>query len=131
MRLSASVGTNLIGTPLRTTGTGALNRYGPAAADAVPDLIRAMKLGDADTRDAIIRTLVAIGTRAEPAVPALAAALSDPDPRVRQIAAEALGRFGSLAASAEPALSKALDDSNADVRKAASDALLSILQAGK
>jgi HEAT repeat protein len=116
---------------VRLAASTALDRYGPAAKDAVPDLIRSIRASDADMRIAAMRTLANIGTDAQPAVPALAAALSDADERVRQVAAEVLDRFGPLAISAAPALRAALDDANADVRKAASEALLSVLQAEK
>jgi len=105
----------------------ALDRFGPAAKDAVLPLIPRLQAPDAELRIAIIKTLTGIGQASAPAVPAITALLRDPDSRVRTAAAESLGRFGSLARSAVDALEVATDDSSPEVRKAASDAILSIL----
>ncbi|HLN31507.1 MAG TPA: HEAT repeat domain-containing protein [Gemmataceae bacterium] len=113
---------------VRLAAASALQRYGPLAKPAVPDLIRAMRASDAEMRVAAMRTLETTGKAAQPGIPALATALRDPDPRVRQAAAEVLGKFGPLALSAEVALRRSLSDDNPDVRRAASDALLDILR---
>jgi HEAT repeat protein len=104
----------------------ALDRLGPAAHDAVPDLIRALGASDAEKRRATIRTLTSIGTAATPAVPGLGRALSDPEAGVRHDAAVLLGKLGPAAAAAEPALQRALADSDPDVRQAVSAALLKV-----
>jgi HEAT repeat protein len=113
---------------VRLSASQALDRYGPAAEEAVPELIQATRTSDAEMRIAAMHTLEKIGAGAKGAVPAVAAALSDPDAAVRRAAAQTLGQFGALAASAEPALRKAMDDPDSDVRNAAGDALLSILR---
>jgi HEAT repeat protein len=111
----------------RLAAAATLEHYGRDATAAVPDLIRATSVGDAEIRIAVIHAIEAIGADdARSAVPALAQALSDPDDRVRQAAAEALGGFGSVAKSAEPALRRALDDKEPTVRRAASSALLNL-----
>jgi HEAT repeat protein len=103
-----------------------LERFGPAAAAAVPTLIQGVNCGDPDNRIAVMKTLMAIGDAAIPAVPALAQALTHDDVRVRRQAADTLIRFGTAAKPAEPALRKALNDSDPDVRRAAADALLNL-----
>jgi len=111
----------------RLAAAATLEHYGKDAAAAVPDLIRATSVGDAEIRVAVIHALEAVGAEeARSAVPALAQALSDRDDRVRQAAAEVLGSFGPVAQNAEPALRRALDDKEATVRKAASSALLNL-----
>ncbi len=116
---------------LGLAATTALERYGPAAASAIPDLIEASRTTDVVLRVAALKTIAGIGSGAESAVPAVATALQDQEPRVRQTAAEVLGQFGPLARDAEPALRAALNDSSGDVRRAVSDALLNILQVGE
>lgn len=108
----------------RAAAALALERYGPAAAPAVPALTRAVNEGDTDVRTGSIQALVAIGKEAAPAVPAIAQALSDPNPRIRRAAAEALSRLSVRVDAAVEALQKALNDPDPDVRHFASDALL-------
>jgi HEAT repeat protein len=107
-----------------------LEKYGPPAKAAVPDMARAVDVGDAEIRVAVIRALEAVDPRdprdAQPAIPALSKALAHPDVRVRRAAAEALSRFGPLARDAEPALRRALDDREDVVRKAAAEALINL-----
>jgi len=111
----------------RLAAAATLEHYGKDAAAAVPALIRATSVGDAEIRIAVIHAIEAIGAdKAQSAVPALAQALSDPDDRVRQAAAETLGSFGTEAQTAEPALRRALDDKEPTVRRAASSALLNL-----
>jgi HEAT repeat protein len=109
---------------VRLASALALERYGPAARDAVTALAAAVRGGDTGTRLAVIRVLVAVGTEARSALPALATALSDPEPAVRSNAARALSRFGPARGKIVEALRKALDDPDAQVRQAAADALL-------
>jgi HEAT repeat protein len=116
----------------RLAAAATLDHYGKDAAAAVPDLTRAIGVGDSEIRVAVIHALEAIGSEdARSAVPALAQALNDPDDRVRQAAAETLGSFGPAAQSAEPALRRALDDKENTVRKAASSALLNLRNSQK
>jgi HEAT repeat protein len=121
--------------------TKALERYGPAAKAAIPDLILALRATDARKRLAAIAALEGIGTDAKTAIPALSVALTDVDMDVRRAAADLLAKFGPAAAGAEPALRRALEQSlielsdpnervreqAAKVRQAVSDAMLSIM----
>ncbi|MCI0458128.1 MAG: HEAT repeat domain-containing protein [Gemmataceae bacterium] len=109
-----------------------LGGFGAEAKGAVPALIRATGVGDAEMRVKAITTLGTLGAEvASPAVPALIAALGHPDERVRREAARSLGKFGAAARPARDALRRALDDPDAEARAAASDALLSIPAEGK
>jgi hypothetical protein len=105
----------------------ALERWGPRAAAAVPDLTHWVSHGDPEGREGAIRALERIGEAAQPAIPAIAAELGNADVRVRRAAAAVLGRFGPDARAAVPALRRALDDSDEEVRRRASEALLNIL----
>jgi HEAT repeat protein len=112
---------------LRLAATTALERYGPAARAAVPDLLVAMRCTDAEVRMGAIRTLGAVGEpSAHRIVPALAEALTDSDARVREMAAVVLGKFGPAAREAADVLERALQDRNADVQKASGEALLKV-----
>ncbi len=121
----------------------ALERFGPAAREAVPALAWRARDGDGDIRIAAMRALEAIGTDAAPALPSIALNLvpksreeldrqpgprTDPLPpaRVRVAAADTLGRFGGLAEQAVPVLQRSLSDYDADVRRAASEAILKV-----
>jgi HEAT repeat protein len=114
----------------RMAAAATLEKYGPPAKAAVPEMARAVDVGDAEIRVAVIRALEAVDPRdprdAQPAIPALSKALAHPDVRVRRAAAEALSRFGPLARDAEPALRRALDDREDVVRKAAAEALINL-----
>jgi HEAT repeat protein len=107
----------------------ALASYGSYAAPAVPALAAAVNKGDAESRIAMMRTLVAIGPAAASATPAMAQELTNPDARVRRAAAASLGQFGPAASAAIPALRQALFDIDEEVRRNAADALLSIIPA--
>ncbi|MDB6067028.1 MAG: lyase HEAT-like repeat proteinHEAT repeat protein, partial [Pedosphaera sp.] len=101
----------------------ALGSMGPAAAEAVPALVRS--LGDTNplTRCYAIGGLGRIHSRPEIVVSALVKCLGDQDARVRWLAADAIGAFGSDAKPAVPDLLKSLDDSNATVKTYAKDTL--------
>ena len=103
-----------------------LGRIGPAAKDAVPALIAALKDEDGDVRMEVVRTLREIGPAAEDAVPALITALKDEIWDVRGSAANALREIGPAAEDAVPALITALKDEIWDVRGSAADALREI-----
>jgi HEAT repeat protein len=107
------------------TALAALERYGPAAKDAVPALGEVVKGdGDAGVRLAAIKALLAVGTDARKARSELRAVLVGGDASVRAAAARALGRLGATEPESKEALRKALTDSDAGVREAASEALL-------
>jgi len=83
---------------------------GPGAgvgADALPDLVRSLKLRDPAARARAATALGRMGPAAKEAVPGLAAALKDRDLSVRAAAAYALGRIGPEAKPALPALEAA------------------------
>jgi HEAT repeat protein len=98
----------------------ALARLGPARAEALPGLVRALSAGQARERAAAARTLGLL--QAREAVPALAGALGDDEAAVRAQAALALARVGE--AGAAPAeLRAALRDEHPWVREEAARAL--------
>jgi HEAT repeat protein len=103
--------------------SGALARIGPAAAQAVPVLLEALRSPDADRRWRAARTLGRIGPAAEAAVEPLAQALTDENGAVRQHAARALGRIGAAARPAAGALQRATADPDKSVRREALAAL--------
>jgi hypothetical protein len=67
--------------PRRIEAARLLAGLGPAAAPAVPDLIRALEGGDRDLSTAAANTLGAIGAAAESALPALETAAKEEDVR--------------------------------------------------
>ncbi len=101
---------------IRRRAAGALADLGPAAAPAVPDLIKALS----DVRE--VRMLAAdalgkIGPASAPAVPELTRLLADDWQGNRSAAAEALGNIGPAAAPAIPVLTTVLlTDKEATVR---------------
>jgi HEAT repeat protein len=109
---------------VRLSAFAALQRYGPAAGDAVPGLVRALDSPDAEMRLLTLQTLAAIGKNARPAAPALVMALSAKEARVRHAAAVTLGKLGPAEGATAAALRQALSDPDAAVREAAGIALL-------
>ena len=93
----------------RAVGAGILEELGPKAASAVPDLIVALKVSDAEVRIAVADALKAIGAQ-------LTTGLKDPASEVRFAAADTLGHLGLPASAALPALVIALKDPDEDVR---------------
>ncbi|HYT88393.1 MAG TPA: HEAT repeat domain-containing protein [Gemmataceae bacterium] len=109
-----------------------LKSFGADAKAAVPDLIAATRVGDAEARVAALQTLASVGVAdAASSIPAVIDALGNTDARVRRTAAETLGSFGRSASAAVLPLRQLLQDEDAEVRRAASDALLSIQPIGK
>lgn len=101
-----------------------LERFGPAAHEAAPFLVRAVDAGTPAVRRGAIRVLGAIGSMAgEPAAQRLIAALRDPDPSLREAAAVALGQMTWHARAAAPELVRALEDESPAVSAAAQAAL--------
>jgi HEAT repeat protein len=91
---------------LRLGAVLALKRLGPAAKDAVPELVQAMsKEPQVDTRREIFFALAAIGP-SEEAVPELIKSLSHENVKVRNGATYALGKIGPPAKSALPTLKR-------------------------
>lgn len=70
-----------------------LGNIGPAAAEAVPALIDALKDPDEIVRQKAAQALENIGPAAAEALPALTDALEDPDEIVRRCAAVLLKRL--------------------------------------
>lgn len=104
----------------------ALGKFGPAAKDAVPALIKTLRASDVRKRLVAARTLGKIGPAAKDAVPSLMKALGDEDSNVRSAAARGLGKIGPEAKDTVPALMKAVGDLNEVVRRDAVAALGSI-----
>lgn len=71
-----------------------LGRMGPAARDAVPEVLHALKDREPRVRHAAIICLGEIGPAAKDAVPAIEGALADPHPAVRRAAGIALKNIG-------------------------------------
>lgn len=129
-----------------------LGRMGPAAREAVPALIAALKDEDVASRAAIALTQIGpvavpglrgalkshdtvlrfeaarilgnIGPAAKDALPDLANALTDTNPVVRALAVRAVGRMGTSAKSATPTILNLLKDSDQRTREAAIRALI-------
>ncbi len=89
----------------------ALGRIGPAARDAIPTLVAAIKAEDYVPR-AATRALVSLGSAARSAIPDLIALLKSKEIRWRWSAAQVLGAIGPEARDAVPALVEALNDPN-------------------
>jgi HEAT repeat protein len=106
-----------------------LGRIGPAARDAVPVLLAAVRDPHNPGRGEALVALAGIGAGGEEAVSTLRKVLEDTESagpggaRPRYLAAYALGGFGPAARSARPALEKALVDEDALVRVCATGAL--------
>ena len=102
-----------------------LGKLGPAAKEAVPAMVAAMKADNQVAFDAV-EALGNIGPGAKEAVPALIDSLQDTTKYLRERAAEALGKIGPGARTAVGPLEKALKDEGTNVRLWASFALIKI-----
>lgn len=114
---------------VRRMAANAIERYGPAAEDAVPLLARVIHRGDKDYIVAVLRALQGIGTAAQPALPNVAWIMGrrDLSLSVRLEAAQTLGRFGPLARGQLPQLHAIMvGDPSEELRNAASSATLAI-----
>lgn len=107
---------------VQARGAFALSRRGPAARDAVPELIPLLKSKAALARQNAALALATIGPDAKDAVPALTEALKDSEWAVRRQAAIALGAIGPAAKPAIPGLKKMDSDPHKQVRDAAKQA---------
>lgn len=88
---AAAAGRTLHGVGHGDTVT-AIGRYGPAAADAVPDLIRLLAIEYPPELE-LCRTLGAIGPKAKAALPALRPLLDKQDTRIAVAAKDAIDRI--------------------------------------
>ncbi|HYT61141.1 MAG TPA: HEAT repeat domain-containing protein [Haliangiales bacterium] len=108
---------------VRIAAAQVLGDLGPAARNAAPALVEALRDRDPTLRRNAAFALGKIGAKPALAVPALAGVLSDRNEEVRMYAAIALKKFGPQAARAVPGLVAALSDSNWQVRERAALAL--------
>ena len=106
--------------PVRASAADALGLLGESAADAIPQLIQAVRDG---YEPVCLNAAYALGTIGEPAVPQLIETLGDANGPTRRMAAYALAAVG---APAVPALSEALQHTADAVRVEASYALAQI-----
>jgi HEAT repeat protein len=88
-------------TPLRAGAAKALGGMGPAAKEAIPELIANLKHGDNDVQREVIDALASIGADAKPPV---IMALAGKEARERSAAAMALAGMGRSAQDAAPAM---------------------------
>lgn len=103
----------------RVAAIDVLEQLGPAAAPAVPALIRALEDQNLFVRWSASRTLSKVGPKnAAPAVPALARLLEDPDYDVCLATAVTLERLGPLSAGALPELRRVILSGDEDLRVA-------------
>jgi HEAT repeat protein len=107
---------------VQARGAFGLSRHGPAATEAVPELIAKLKGSTPLVRSNAALALGAVGPGAKAAVPALTESLTDPEWTVRRQAALALGAIGPDAKPALPALRKLDGDPHKAVRAAAQEA---------
>jgi HEAT repeat protein len=98
----------------------ALGRMGPAAEEAVPDLVQVLNVRNDTVRSRAGKALADIG---EVAVPSLISALKQQEPSVRIAAADTLGNIGPAAKEAVPALATLLGDEDQEVSRHAASAL--------
>jgi HEAT repeat protein len=112
--------------PVRLEALRGLGKMAPAAARAIPAILRLLKDKDPAIRAEAALALGLIAPGDVRVVGALAGALKDPDECVRRAAALRLGTAGPRAAKAAPILEKALDDEATDVRVEAATALWKI-----
>ncbi len=107
----------LIERELRLPALQALERFGPAASDAVPAILPHLDDRDRRVREQVARVLGHLAVDAHVVAPALARALDDVRFQVRVRAAWALGEFGAAAAAHRDVLAKiARDDADPRVR---------------
>lgn len=111
---------------VRRTVFAAIAGFGPAAKQALPQLMEALKESDATLRQLAIRIIGQIGPAADKAVPVLLEIVKNttqPE-NTRALAALALAQIGPGARPALDELSKLLKDSSLAVRFRAAEAVL-------
>jgi HEAT repeat protein len=116
---------------VRRNAAAALGRIGPAAKDAVPELVKLLNDPDTGVRWAAVIALGSVEPGAKDAAPELVRLLKDPDGYVRRAAASALQGIGPAAKDAVPELVKLLRDPDGGVRGPAVEVLGSIGPAAK
>ncbi len=104
----------------------ALGGIGPAAASAVPSLLRGTTSTNDDLRWSVTWAFGQIHSQPELAVPALINLLRDTNSSVRREAAGALGNYGTNATAAVPVLAALLQDPILGVRRFSTNALKKI-----
>lgn len=109
----------------RVVGAELLGECGPAAASALPALVKRLKDEDGDVRVAAAVALMKIapGKHDAEALAAIAAELKNPDLLVRIRAADAMGELGPRAKPASGNLGAAQQDPEPEVRQAVKEAL--------
>ena len=103
-----------------------LGGIGPAAADAVPLLVKNLADSDVGLRYEVIDALGRIAAQPKTAVPALTSVLDDPLPLLRHSAIGALRKYGTGAQSAIPKLETLLKDPEPIVSVSAARAIAEI-----
>ncbi len=103
-----------------------LDRLGPDAAPAVPNLVELLKTDDPALKAEVLQILGGIGPQAEPAVAAASTALEDPDRHVVLTASYCLGKIGPPAKAGIPGLRKLLASEDKVMRLSSTWALLQI-----
>ncbi len=116
----------------RRAALGGLASIGPAATEAVPDILALVRAGKGDAskdarglRSGAVRVLPAIAPQDARVIEFLVGVLRDRenDSNDRINAAEALGKAGPLAQQAVPALTEALEDKDTEIRIVAATVL--------
>ena len=112
---------------LRANALMALAELGPAAKDAVPDVVRILyDNGAVPERPMAARTLGRIGAGHPATVPALCRALTDRDFDVQIMALDAVADLGPAAKETIPVLNKLTDDENPVLADRAKEAIATI-----
>lgn len=93
----------------RAYATSQLGELGPAAAGAVPALLRALQSKDDAVHGSAATALGKIHSDPDTVIPALIACLSDPEGNCRAEAATALACFGARSKAAVPMLTRILE----------------------
>ncbi|MBY0526432.1 MAG: HEAT repeat domain-containing protein [Gemmataceae bacterium] len=108
---------------VRGQAARSLGLIGPAATDAVPDLIGCLKDADESVRCQAAEALGLLRASSQEAVSALMALLEDPTALLRIAAARALGSLRKEAATAVPSLMALLHEHDESIRQVAAEAL--------
>jgi HEAT repeat protein len=111
---------------IRWNAARTLAKIGPAAKEAAPMLVEAMKDPDPLVREHAAEALGCIGPEAKETIQDLVKVLKDPDARVRRDAVRSLGQMGAAAKSAVESIRPLLQDKEERVRKAARASLQQI-----